>query len=85
MITDFDLLDLAAVFELLSFDTYSENNAIIIHRVIDVLLTDNSNFEDNQIRRALASIADLDKAGWEFVRHNYYYLTHRLLKNKAIC
>ena len=84
MITDFDLLDLSAVFKLLRFDTTEKNSILILDKVIDVLSAEDVDFEDNQIRMALASIPGLDKETWSFVYHNNVYVTHRLLKNKAI-
>lgn len=84
MITDFELLDLSAVFKLLRFDSAEKDSVLILDKVISVLNEDSSLFEDNQIRIALASIPGLNKEKWGFVYHNNIYVTHRLLKNKAI-
>ena len=84
MITDFELLDLSAVFKLLRFNTTEKNSVLILDKVIGVLEAEDADFEDNQIRMALASIQGLDKEKWCFVYHNNLYVTHRLLKNKAI-
>lgn len=84
MITGFDLLDLSAVFKLLRFDITDNNGSLILDKVIDVLEAEDADFNDNQIRTALASIPGLDKEKWGFVYHNNVYVTQRLLKNKAI-
>ena len=84
MITDFDLLDLSAVFKLLRFDITDKNGSTILDKVISVLVAEDADFDDNQIRMALASIPGLDKEKWGFVYHNNIYVTHRLLRNKAI-
>ena len=38
MITDFDLLDLSAVFKLLRFDITDKNGSMILDKVISVLV-----------------------------------------------
>lgn len=83
MITDFDLLDLSAVFVLLRYNIADPDNSSIVSRVISVLSNDSADFKDNQIRVALAS-TPLHKEGWEFIYHNNLYVKSRLLKDKTI-
>ena len=56
MISDYDLLDLSAIFVLMRNDISNENNVIILTKVIDVLLKGDTYYIDNQIRIALASL-----------------------------
>ncbi|MBS5843405.1 MAG: hypothetical protein KIC77_07975 [Clostridiales bacterium] len=84
MISDYDLLDLSAIFVLMRYDISNENNIIILTKVIDVLSKGDTYYIDNQIRIALASLSYLDKEAWEFVYHNNVYVTYRFLENKII-
>ncbi len=84
MISDYDLLDLSAVFKLMRSDIFNENNVMILTKVIDVLSKGETDYIDNQIRMALASISSLDKEKWKFVYCNNVYVTYKFLKNKII-
>ena len=84
MISDYDLLDLSAIFKLMRSDISNENNATILTKVIDILSKGETDYIDNQIRMALASISSLDKEKWQFVYYNNFYVTYKFLKNKII-
>ena len=84
MISDYDLLDLSAIFKLMRSDISNENNATILTKVVDILSKGETDYIDNQIRMALASISSLDKEKWQFVYYNNFYVTYKFLKNKII-
>ena len=65
-------------------DIQEELNSEILSKIIYVL-SDENTFDDNQIRKAIASIEGLNYEKWFYVYHNNIYTNHKFLKNKYIC
>lgn len=84
MISQYDLYDLSAVLVAIRSDIQYEYNSMILSKIIQVLELNGQTFEDNQVRKALASIKDLDQERWCFVYHNNVYVNHWMLKNKQV-
>lgn len=84
MICQYDLYDIAYALSLLRNDIKNELNCEIILQIEKVLTEGNETFEENQIRKALAKIINLDKKKWYFVYYNNVYVIHKFLKNKYI-
>ncbi len=84
MISKIDLYDLTASFVSIRINIKYELNSIILHEIVKVLCFYDKTYEDNQIRKAIASINNLDKERWYFVYHNNIYVRHQLLKEEAI-
>ena len=84
MVSKYDLYDLSAVLVNIRSDIQYELNSVILSKVIEVLKLNDQTFQDNQVRKALASIKSLDQERWYFVYHNNVYVNHRILKNKQV-
>lgn len=59
-----------------------ELNAAILCKIISALEAKEI-FEDNQIRKAIATIEDLDREQWYCMYHNNVYVKHEYLKNES--
>ena len=78
MVSKYDLYDLSAVLVNIRSDIQYELNSVILSKVIEVLKLNDQTFQDNQVRKALASIKSLDQERWYFVYHNnQLYLQQR--------
>ena len=74
MISKYDLYDLSAVFVNIRSDVEYELNVQIVDKIIQVLSTGEEATEENQIRKAIAEIQNLDREKWYFVYHNNKYV-----------
>ena len=83
MIDRYDLYDMSFALILIRSDIRSRSNIPVLARMIGVLEAKEAT-EDNQIRRALSSIAGLDRERWLFVYHNNVYVNCRILKRKSV-
>ena len=83
MIDRYDLYDMSFALILIRSDIRSRSNIPVLARMIDVLEAKEAT-EDNQIRRALSSIAGLDRERWFFVYHNNVYVNCRMLERKSV-
>ena len=84
MISQNDLYDLEFSLICIRNDIKYKFNQEILSKIIFVLKETDTIFEDNQIRKALASIKGLDQKRWYYVYHNNVYVNRRFLKNKLI-
>ena len=84
MISQNDLYDMSYALILIRGDIDNKLNIEILTKMKDVLNYKNKEFEDNQIRIALASISGLNYEKWRFVYHNNLYVSHRILQNEKI-
>ena len=82
MLNHFDLYDLTAVLINIRDDIKSNSNLIILESLIKVL-NDIDNYEDNQIRKKLATL-NLGNDKWYFVYYDNVYVTHKILKNMTL-
>ncbi|MDR1891520.1 MAG: hypothetical protein LBQ48_00685, partial [Oscillospiraceae bacterium] len=84
MITKNDLYDISAALAIIRSNPQYELNVEILDKIIRVLKLDDNDFEDNQIRKAIASIENMDQERWHYAYHNNFYVNHCLLKNKQL-
>ena len=84
MITKYDLYDISAAFVLIRADIKSESNSEVIKSIVDVLQNVEVMYEENQIRKAIQNIDNLDRERWQFVFHLNVYVNHDNLKNSSI-
>lgn len=84
MISQNDLYDISFALVTIRNDIKNTLNNVILSKIIQVLACDEREFEDNQVRKALASIPGLDQARWRYVYHNNVHVNHRFLKNRYI-
>lgn len=84
MITQNDLYDIEHALINIRSDIKSVFNVDIFCKIIKVLEYNGLNYEDNQIRRALASISGLDQEKWGYINFNYFYIYRNFLKDKKI-
>ena len=83
MLSNNDLYDLSAVFKEIRSNILYEYNTAILKKLIEILENE-SLYEENQIRKALASIGKLEENKWLFVYYNNLYTYRRLLKDSTI-
>ncbi len=83
MITKNDLYDMTAVLINIRNDIYEELNVKILVQMIKVL-KNKINTDDNQIRKAIASIEEIENECWFFVNINNVYVNHQLMKKDSI-
>lgn len=83
MIDRYDLYDMSFALAMIRYDIRSRSNIPVLARMIGVLEAKEA-VGDNQIRRALSSIAGLDRERWLFVYHNNVYVNCRILKRKSV-
>lgn len=84
MIDKYDLYDLSAVFANIRSDVEYKLNIQILDKIIQVLSVDKETTEENQIRKAIAEIENLDCEKWYYVYHSNLYVNHSILENKDI-
>ena len=80
MINKNDLYDITFALTIIRNDICETSNPKILSQMIKVLEAEN-NTEDNQIRKAIASVEGLPCEHWLFVHHNNFYVKHQILKN----
>ena len=78
-----DLYDISAAFARIRAEIEYENNIPILQSITKVL-SDNTTYEANQIRNAIAEIPGLDKEKWHYVFHKNLYVYDVILKNHKI-
>lgn len=83
MISQNDLYDMTFALSTIRNNISDETNKTILNKIVCVL-NDNNNFEDNQIRKAISSIKELNSEKWSIVYHNNTYVKHQFLKDKEI-
>lgn len=83
MINKNDLYDITFALIIVRNGICEKTNVSVLAQIIEVLRAE-SNTEDNQIRKALASVEGIERDSWSFAFHNNVYVTHQLLKNKDI-
>lgn len=81
MINKNDLYDITFALIVIRNNITEQLNSQILVQMIKVLENKN-NTEDNQIRKAISSIGELDREYWFFAYHNNVYVNHQML-NKA--
>ncbi|MGM9680038.1 MAG: hypothetical protein ACI3XR_00885 [Eubacteriales bacterium] len=84
MISDHDLYDITAAFIRIRSDIDCNTNSTILTEIVRVIKSENDAYEDNQIRRAIASVKNIDRERWDYVYHENVYVHRRLLKDKLI-
>lgn len=84
MISKNDLYDINSSLILIRNNIRYKFNIAILDKIIQVLMCNGQDFEDNQVRKAIASISNLDQELWYYVYHNNIYTNHKLLKNSQI-
>lgn len=84
MISQNDLYDMAYAFVLIRNNIQYQFNSEILSKIVLVLKYEQIEYEDNQVRKALADIQGLNQEQWNFVYHNNVYVNHRLLKSTYI-
>ncbi|NLE05803.1 MAG: hypothetical protein GX638_13525 [Crenarchaeota archaeon] len=84
MIVKYDLYDISAAFTRIRHDIHYPLNIEILNRIIAVLDESFPCSGENQIRKAISTIKDLDEELWYFVYTNNVYVNHALVKNQAI-
>ena len=84
MISNNDLHDITAAFIAIRSNPKYELNNAILDKIVQVLKLDDQTSEHNQIRKAIASIKNLNQDRWYYVYHNNVYVYNRFLRNKQI-
>ena len=84
MITKNDLYDISAAFIRVRSDITAHENVPVLTQIESVLVNELDNCEDNQIRKALSTINNLDKNKWHYIYCNNVYVNHQAINNKNI-
>lgn len=84
MITQNDLYDIEYALINIRSDIKSVFNVDVFGKIIKVLECNSLNYEDNQIRKALASINGLDQENWAYINFNNFYVNRNFLKDEKI-
>lgn len=84
MISKFDLYDLSAALILIRSEIKHNTNINVLKNIVKVLYCVDQPYEDNQIRKSIAAVENLNRDKWYFVFHDNVYMNYRLLKNKHI-
>ena len=84
MISQWDLYDISAALIIVRNDIQNNLNCDILAKISDALKCSEQKDEENQIRRALASLHGLDSSLWNYVYHNNVYVMHRMVKDPHI-
>lgn len=79
MISQNDLYDMSFALVLIRNNIQYDLNSVVVSKIEQVLKNNSLQFEDNQFRKALATIDNLDYTKWYYVLHNNIYVNHRLL------
>ncbi len=82
MISQNDLYDITFALVAIRNDIQYRFNSEILSKIIQVLRYTQKEFEDNQVRKALADVQGLDQERWYYIYHNNVYVNHRFLTNK---
>ena len=80
MISQYDLYDISFAFSIIRNDVKCESVSKVLLKIENVLIHE-CDWDDNQIRKGISSIENLDKEIWEFAYHNNVYVTLKLLKD----
>lgn len=83
MINKYDLYDMSFALIKIRSRIQEKSNIPIISQMIKVL-EEKSNADDNQIRKAISSVGELDCEYWEFAYHNNVYVNHYTMNKPAI-
>ena len=83
MINKNDLYDITFALTIIRNNITEKSNSKILSEIKKVLEREN-NTEDNQIRKAISSIDELDREQWFFVYHNNIYVNHQILNKLSI-
>ncbi len=83
MISQYDLYDISFAFAILRNDVKCESVSKVLLKIENVLIQE-CDWNDNQIRKEISSIENLDKNIWGFAYHNNVYVNCRILKDKRI-
>lgn len=82
MISQNDLYDITSALVAIRNDIQYRFNSEILSKIIQVLRYAEKEYEDNQVRKALADVQGLDQERWYYIYHNNVYVNRRFLKNK---
>lgn len=82
MISQNDLYDITSALVAIRNDIRNKFNFEILSKIIQVLRYTEKEYEDNQVRKALADVQGLDQERWYYIYHNNVYVNRRFLKNK---
>ena len=83
MVCQYDLYDISYAFCIIRSDVRYDLCGRILLEITNALKNENV-YEDNQIRRAIASVENISGKQWDFVYHNNVYVNFKLLKDKHI-
>ena len=83
MIYKSDLYDITAALVLIRNNIREKANPQILSQLI-IVLQEKENVEENQIRKAVSSIKELDREPWYFTHHNNVYVNHQILKEDQL-
>ena len=85
MISNNDLYDIAfALVAILNNIKYQLNTEVLSQIILVLKKYNERDYQDNQVRKALASIQGLDRERWYYVFHNNVYVDRKLLKTEEI-
>lgn len=84
MISQNELYDISVALTAIRNNIKEDVNKEVLYKIISVLNSKSETFKDNQIRRAIASINNLDQERWYYVYHNNVYANYKILRNKYI-
>lgn len=84
MIYKHDLYDIAKAFINIRHNVKEKSNIEVLEAIISVLNKGYNDSEDNQIRRALRELKNLDIELWYYVYHDNIYTHHYLFNNENI-
>ena len=93
MITKEDLYDITFSLMIIRYRISDQKNLNVLYQIIKVLEAANATnlqqsddewIEDNQIRKAISTVDDLDQEFWSFAFHNNVYVNQQILKNPYI-
>lgn len=84
MISRNDLYDITAAFIIVRSDIKHELNSAVLDEIVKVLGVEDQKFEDNQIRKAIASIDELDREKWFYAYNNNFYVNHMILDDRRV-
>ena len=83
MVSKNDLYDISFALIMIRGNICKETNIAVLSQIVKVLETETYT-EDNQIRKAILSVDNLEKECWGFAQHNNVYVHHQLLNNADV-
>lgn len=83
MFTKNELYDLSFVITLIRSEIYNPNNVEIIDLMLSLIRDSTYLIEDNDIRKTLSQLPNLNEK-WEFIHHENYYVKTTIFKNENI-